>query len=306
MTTAVASQTNYKSVLKWGILSAVAALNGYVCVLMYSRGETAFAMLTLVLTALAVYVFGSKKNYAHRYTYPGIAGMILFIIFPLVYTVGLAFTNYSATNQVTLERAQAVHLTKTYQSGKSYSFQLMNQGNGYALTIKDSGQLFATETFNLAEAVERKLELAPVDSVKGKKATIKQIIAKRPNLNLITLSLPSGEEIQMSGLRKFAAVGPLFVMQEDGETLYNNKTETYFKANHDTGFYQEVDDNDVFVGDPISPGFIVNVGGANFERIWKDDGIKEPFISIFIWTVIFATCTVVFTLAIGLVLAAVV
>lgn len=122
--------------------------------------------------------------------------MILFIIFPLVYTVGLAFTNYSATNQVTLERAQAVHLTKTYQSGKSYSFQLMNQGNGYALTIKDSGQLFATETFNLAEAVERKLELAPVDSVKGKKATIKQIIAKRPNLNLITLSLPSGEEIQ--------------------------------------------------------------------------------------------------------------
>ncbi|MUK69077.1 maltose ABC transporter permease MalF [Aliivibrio fischeri] len=306
MTTAVASQTNYKSVLKWGILSAVAALNGYVCVLMYSRGETAFAMLTLVLTALAVYVFGSKKNYAHRYTYPGIAGMILFIIFPLVYTVGLAFTNYSATNQVTLERAQAVHLTKTYQSGKSYSFQLMNQGNGYALTIKDSGQLFATETFNLAEAVERKLELAPVDSVKGKKATIKQIIAKRPNLNLITLSLPSGEDIQMSGLRKFAAVGPLFVMQEDGETLYNNKTETYFKANHDTGFYQEVDDNDVFVGDTISPGFIVNVGGANFERIWKDDGIKEPFISIFIWTVIFATCTVVFTLAIGLVLAAVV
>ena len=110
----------------------------------------------------------------------------------------------------------------------------------------------------------------------------------------------------MSGLRKFAAVGPLFVLQDDGETLYNNKTETYFKANHETGFYQEVNDNDAFIGDPISPGFVVNVGAANFERIWKDDGIKEPFVSIFIWTVIFATCTVVFTLAIGMVLAAVV
>ncbi|GLR73311.1 maltose ABC transporter permease MalF [Aliivibrio sifiae] len=306
MTTAVASHTNYKSLAKWGLLSAIAAINGYVCVLMYSRGETAFAMLTLVLTSLAVYVFGSKKTYAHRYTFPGIAGMILFIIFPLVYTVGLAFTNYSATNQVTLERAQTVHLSKTFQSGKSYKFELMNQGNGYALTIKDSGELLATETFDLTEAVERNLALTPVDSVKGKKVTIKQIIGKRPNLNLITLSLPSGGEIQMSGLRKFAAVAPLFVLQEDGETLYNNKTETYFKANHETGFYQEVNDNDAFIGDPISPGFVVNVGAANFERIWKDDGIKEPFISIFIWTVIFATCTVVFTLAIGLVLAAVV
>lgn len=73
----------------------------------------------------------------------------------------------------------------------------------------------------------------------------------------------------MSGLRKFAAVGPLFVMQEDGETLYNNKTETYFKANHDTGFYQEVDDNDVFVGDPISPGFIVNVGAQTLSVFGK-------------------------------------
>ncbi|MDN3685481.1 hypothetical protein QW180_25595 [Vibrio sinaloensis] len=64
---------------------------------MYSRGETAFALLTLILSALALYIFGSKKKtYAHRYIYPGIAGMILFILFPLAYTVNLAFTNYSA------------------------------------------------------------------------------------------------------------------------------------------------------------------------------------------------------------------
>ncbi|MEZ9895706.1 ABC transporter permease subunit, partial [Vibrio lentus] len=37
-----------------------------------------------------------------------------------------------------------------------------------------------------------------------------------------------------------------------------------------------------------------------------DDGIKEPFISIFIWTVVFAVLTVIFTLVIGLVLASVV
>ncbi|MGL6056269.1 MAG: maltose ABC transporter permease MalF, partial [Vibrio metschnikovii] len=92
------------SILKWAVLSAVGIVNGYTTILMYSRGELAFAMLTLVLTVLALYIFGSKKTYAHRYIYPGVAGMILFILFPLAYTVNLAFTNYSAKNQLSFER----------------------------------------------------------------------------------------------------------------------------------------------------------------------------------------------------------
>ncbi len=63
------------------LLGTVGLINGYATILMYSRGEVAFAMLTVILTALALYVFGSKKTYAHRYIYPGIAGMILFILF---------------------------------------------------------------------------------------------------------------------------------------------------------------------------------------------------------------------------------
>ncbi|MCV5870259.1 maltose ABC transporter permease MalF, partial [Escherichia coli] len=85
-----------KVFIKWSLLGTVGILNGYATILMYSRGEIAFALLTIILTALALFIFGSKKTYAHRYIYPGIAGMILFILFPLAYTIGLAFTNYSA------------------------------------------------------------------------------------------------------------------------------------------------------------------------------------------------------------------
>ncbi|MDF5399373.1 ABC transporter permease subunit, partial [Vibrio parahaemolyticus] len=67
-----------------------------------------------------------------------------------------------------------------------------------------------------------------------------------------------------------------------------------------------VDENGQFVGSTVSPGFVVNIGTHNFERVWKDDGIKEPFISIFIWTIVFSALTVLFTLVIGLVLASVV
>nr|AAF70321.1 MalF [Vibrio cholerae] len=72
------------------------------------------------------------------------------------------------------------------------------------------------------------------------------------------------------------------------------------------GFYQPINESGEFVGERVSPGFVVSIGTHNFERVWKDEGIKEPFINIFIWTVIFSVLTVIFTLMIGLVLASVV
>ncbi|MGL5407488.1 MAG: maltose ABC transporter permease MalF, partial [Shewanella sp.] len=109
-----------------------------------------------------------------------------------------------------------------------------------------------------------------------------------------------------SGLRKFAAVKPLYTLQADGETLINNQSGQKLSPNMEIGFYQPVNDSGEFIGDRVSPGFVVSIGTHNFERVWKDEGIKEPFINIFIWTVIFSVLTVIFTLIIGLVLASVV
>ncbi|MDG3086085.1 maltose ABC transporter permease MalF [Vibrio hannami] len=290
--------------IKWALLATVGIVNGYATILMYSRGETAFALLTIVLTALALYIFGSKKTYAHRYIYPGIAGMILFILFPLLYTVSLAFTNYSAKNQLSFDRAQSVLLDRTFQSGESYPFNLYKTENGHRLVISDGDQTLATEEFIMGSAVAD-LDLVPVSEVAGEKEAIKAIIKNRPGLSNIDLHKQDGKIIRMSGLRKFAAVQPLYTLQEDGETLVNNETGAVLKPNMEVGYYQAVE-NGEFVGNTISPGFIVSVDTANFERVWQDEGIKEPFIGIFIWTIVFSALTVLFTLVIGLVLASVV
>ncbi|WP_375748713.1 maltose ABC transporter permease MalF [Vibrio sp. HN007] len=291
--------------IKWATLATVGIVNGYATVLMYSRGETAFALLTLVLTALALYIFGSKKTYAQRYIYPGIAGMILFILFPLFYTVSLAFTNYSAKNQLSFERAQSVLMDRTFQSGDSYPFNLYKTDNGHRLVVVDGDQTLATEEFILGSAVAD-LDLMPVASVDGEKEAIKAIIKNRPSLSTIDLHMQDGDTIRMSGLRKFAAVQPLYTLQEDGESLLNNETNELLKPNMEVGYYQRVDENGAFYGNTVSPGFVVSVDTANFERVWQDEGIKEPFIGIFIWTIVFSALTVLFTLVIGLVLASVV
>ncbi|HCH1676927.1 TPA: maltose ABC transporter permease MalF [Vibrio parahaemolyticus] len=292
--------------IKWSLLGTVGILNGYATILMYSRGEIAFALLTIILTALALFIFGSKKTYAHRYIYPGIAGMILFILFPLAYTIGLAFTNYSAKNQLSFDRAQSVLLDRTYQSGDSYPFTLYNTDQGHQIVVEKDGELLATPVFQLQGFSETDLDLAPITEAAGDKEPIKTIVKNRTALSSVDLHLPNGDDIRMSGLRKFAAVVPLYTLQEDGETLYNNRTQETLRPNMEVGYYQPVDENGQFVGSTVSPGFVVNIGTHNFERVWKDDGIKEPFISIFIWTIVFSALTVVCTLVIGLVLASVV
>lgn len=307
MASTKASLPSSKNVfIKWALLGSIGILNGYATILMYSRGEMAFALLTVILTALALFVFGSKKTYAHRYIYPGIAGMILFILFPLAYTIGLAFTNYSAKNQLSFDRAQSVLLDRTFQSGQSYPFSLYSTEQGHRIAITNGDQLLATEAFDLAALMPSDMDLMPVDAIDGQKEKIKTIIQNRPVLSELDLHLPNGEDIRMSGLRKFAAVVALYTLQDDGESLYNNRTQELLRPNMEVGFYQPVDENGNFVGNTVSPGFIVNIGSDNFERVWQDDGIKEPFISIFIWTVVFSAVSVALTVFIGLILASVV
>ncbi|WP_264876051.1 maltose ABC transporter permease MalF [Vibrio agarivorans] len=307
MTSPATSMPSSKSVfIKWALLGSVGLVNGYATILMYSRGELAFALLTVILTALALYVFGSKKTYAHRYIYPGIAGMILFILFPLAYTVGLAFTNYSAKNQLSFERAQSVLLDRTFQSGDSYSFNLYHVDNGHQIVINKDGELLASPVFQESELADQDFDLTPVSAEQGEKAAIKDIIALRSKLSGIDLIFPSGDAVRMSGLRKFAAVEPLYTLQEDGESLQDNRSGDLLRPNAEVGFYQPVDENGEFVGNTVAPGYIVGIGTHNFERVWKDDGIKQPFISIFIWTMVFSAVSVALTMMIGLVLASVV
>lgn len=69
-------------------------------------GEYLFAIMTLILSSVGLYIFANRKAYARRYVYPASPAWALFVLFPLICTIAIAFTNYSSTNQLTFERAQ--------------------------------------------------------------------------------------------------------------------------------------------------------------------------------------------------------
>ena len=68
---------------------------------------------------------------------------------------------------------------------------------------------------------------------------------------------------------------------------------------HSRGFYVNAK------GETVAPGWRVNIGLGNFARIFFSEGIRQPFLSIFVWTVVFAFLSVLLTWALGLALASI-
>ena len=133
---------------------------------------------------------------------------------------------------------------------------------------------------------------------------MREVIALRLSLQALQLQLPDGVApagsglLSYAGLREFAPVRPLWQAQADG-ALKQLSTGQVFRPNRESGYFETVQ------GERMLPGFRVGIGLENYKRLLSDADIRGPFVSIFIWTVMFAGLTVLFATAIGLSLAVV-
>jgi maltose/maltodextrin transport system permease protein len=295
----------HSTLLKGFLIGICCLLVGYLVVLMYAQGEYLFAILTLILCSLGIWVFANRRAYAWRYVYPGAAGMALFVLFPLACTVAIAFTNYSSTNQLTFERAQQVLLSRQYQAGNAVNFSLLATGERWRLllTNSQSGQNWISAPF--AFGGEQHLKMTAAAPPAGKRATLRVITGNRQALGQITAEMPDGSQLVMSSLRQFSGTRSLYVLADDG-ALTNQQSGTVYRPNAQSGFYQPLNADGSWGSEKLSPGYTVTTGWQNFLRVFTDEGIQKPFLAIFGWTVIFSLLTVILSVAVGMVLACVV
>ncbi|WP_148051968.1 maltose ABC transporter permease MalF [Atlantibacter hermannii] len=292
--------------LKWSAVALLGLLVGYLVVLMYAQGEYLFAIVTLILSSVGLYIFANRRAYAWRYVYPGLAGMGLFVLFPLICTIAIAFTNYSSTNQLTFERAQQVLMDRQYQAGKTFNFGLYPDHEKWRLALTDgeSGKNYVSDAFTFGG--EQTLKLSEAAALPaGERATLRIITQNRQALGQITAQLPDESQLVMSSLRQFSGTRPLYTLAKDGK-LTNNQSGAVYAPNADIGFYQAINADGSWGSEKLSPGYTVTTGWDNFMRVFTDDGIQKPFFAIFVWTVVFSVLTVVLTVAVGMVLACVV
>lgn len=274
----------------------------YLVMLLYVAHEWLLAGTLLVIASLALWTYTSAKTLALRYLFPGVAAAAVFVVFPMVYTVAIGFTNYSSQNLLDFERARQYLLDETYQdaAAKAYTLQLFKDAQQLRLQLTDSenaSDRFLSPPLDLAQTERLTVQmLQSGQALQGEPLGFKEVLAQQDLLRRLDVKLPSGESLRMASLREFAAVKNLYLEKPDG-TLTNHKSGAVFHANFDTGFF-ETDS-----GVQAPPGFKVNVGLAHYQRIFTDPKFSEPFLRIFVWTVGFASLTVVFAATLGMLLA---
>ena len=258
---------------------------------LYQIGQPLFGAILLALATGFAIIFGATRFYGSRFIFPGIAAVLIFIAFPVIYTIYIGFTNYSSFNLLTYERTIEVLTSRgSIDTSTEQPFAVAPDGDSYRIWLPDSGLLSDpvtlqdTQTANLVPAEAPQTLLERRDAIK-----------LRTGLQALSLITPDGSTIENAGLRTFATVTPDYV--QTGPDTLTKSDGSVLTADHETGFF--VDQN----GDQVPPGWRVNIGTDNFERIATSEGIREPMVSIFIWTFVFAILSVVLTFAIGLTLA---
>ncbi|MES2933777.1 MAG: maltose ABC transporter permease MalF [Pseudomonadota bacterium] len=288
------------------VLAVSLLLGLYLIFLLFTTGQTLLAGVFLGTLGLAIFIYTSERALPYRYLFPGIAAVVVFVIFPLAYTISIGFTNYSSKNLLTFERATKNLLDETSLNEEG-AFAMSLHADGKAFLIKleaDSDavgkEMYISEPLALLQAEPIKVEVKQLtEDQKPLVETplgLKDLIAQQKKLKELTVVLPNKIELRMVSLRAFAPVARIYTAQPDGN-LKKVATGEIIKPNFKNGFYETPD------GAKLEPGFKVNIGLGNFVRVFTDKAIRGPFLRIFLWTIAFATITVFTTTGLGMVLA---
>ncbi len=268
---------------------------------LWAAGQAMTAVGALVLGGSALYVYGTAQSLAWKYLFPGVAGMLLFVAFPLLYTVQIGFTNYSSSNLLDQDRARAYLLEQTVaDEAGSRAYTLHAEGSVHRIRLlppEGGGQVLVSPPLDLASLHGEPIAMQPLGTtVLSTPATLRDLVRQREALGRLQLRLPDGQVIRYAGLREFGPITALWKPGADGAVV-EAATNTPFKPNRETGFFENA------AGERMQPGFKVGIGFANYTRMLLDADFRGPFVSIFIWTVAFAGLTVLFSTALGMTLA---
>lgn len=241
-----------------------------------------------------------------RWIVPGLAFMTLMHIYPVVFTVYTAFTNYSDGHLVQKNTTIELLESRTYlpADARTFTWSAYTAPDGsYALwlTGEAGAEFFATST---GEAMtKQQLEAQGVEfDAEGKPVAVGEYTAIPANQRFTVLGqlqpLTFGPPEQAVKITSPTEAG-----QEQQKYVYDREQDAMI--DQETGVvYTNVEGTFTAPnGDTLIPGFPVVIGLENFKRLFTNPALRGPLVTIFIWTVLFAFLSVFSTFVLGLLLA---
>ena len=267
---------------------------------------TLLAITLLAITALAVWTYASPRTNAARYLFPGVAAALVFVVFPMLYTVGIGFTNRSSQNLLGRDEARA-YLVEEAAAVPSATRSFTLHAEGAALRVwlpaMDGAPALMSEVLTLDTPADgnatarRNVPLLPSAAPTASAAMpLRDLVPLLPALRRLALTTPEGNVLSIVSLRSVAQLQPLLTAAAGG-ALRDTTTGQLYTPDDANGFFTATD------GSRLQPGYVVGVGLRHYASIFSESKFREPFLGVFLWTVTFAALSVLGAAGLGLLLA---
>lgn len=277
------------------LIDAVALWFAYALI---GNGVWPAAVALLLFTALVNWIFLDDRLYPIRWLTPGLFLMILMVVYPIVFTVYVALTNYSDGHILSKEQVVNQLQGQYYQSENAVAYKwtaYRNPAGQFLLALQDpQGRYFTGSDTQELQPLQVSGSELPAD-INGY-ARLNRIQAVQYLGQLQRLNIKAGDNlVRISTLDQAPASKRRYTYDAGTDRLTDNQTGTVYTPQR--GSFTAPD------GKQLAPGFATLVGFENYTRVVTDPNIRGPFFGVFFWTIIFAFLSVALTFLMGLGLA---
>jgi ABC-type sugar transport system permease subunit len=271
-----------------------------------SKGFEQLAIVLGIITVMLNLIFLIPRAHPFRWMAIGLSFLILFVIYPILFTIYVAFTNYGDGHLLTKEQALPLIERATYlpEAGRSYSWTAFRAPSGeYALWLTNANG----ETF-LAKPGEEITPVKPGDPGIGE-ADAKGIpTAIEGYQRLNTLLAATDKELPnirfgVEGSQAVQISSPSLASQLEVRYKYDAATDTVIDQSNGNVYNNVAGTFTTKDGKTIKPGFRATVGLKNFVDFSTSPALRGPLVRIISWNFIFPTLSVLSTFALGLAIA---
>jgi arabinogalactan oligomer / maltooligosaccharide transport system permease protein len=292
-----------------GVVNALAVYA--VSVLWPERVWTGVAMAVLAAAAIDV-VYLSRHQLPLKFLLPGTLVVLAFLVYPVLYTGYIAFTNYGTGNVLTqpqaIDRIVTGSIAIPPDATRYQSRPLVGEADELALLLTDpDGQRFLGTADGLVELTDADIVGEGTDlEVLGTWRPLTLGDAQERESEILAFAVPiddpdalaEGEVGDAIGVQTFstAAVAVQRIDHDASRDVMVDRVDGTEFSPID-GTYTAPD------GETLRPGFRAVIGFDNFVTVLTSSAIRGPFLRVFAWTFAFAVLSVVTTFVMGLGLA---
>lgn len=296
--------------IKLAFLCVANAMGAWAAYVLISHKHWLAVGILAAATALIDVIYLIPRNWTApaKFLVPGTVFLIAFQIIPILYTINVAFSNYSTGHILTKSQAIAAIEVNSLQppaNGQQYEMAPARDAHGRLVMLlhdDTSGKVYAGDKHGLKELPKASVTVGSTGQPTAAKGyTLVQgaaLFALDKQLQNYQIPVHGSAAIQPQGFSAAVELEPTLRYDKVHDRFVRISDGLVFK-NNGRGSYVAVNDK----MNELLPGWKTSVGFHNFTEIVRDPLVRGPFISVFIFTIVFATSVVLLSFALGLFLA---